>query len=84
MSILEHQECLSLFWNKDGKVFGIRVGMKNSSLTVLDSTCLEIEDEMTFATVSKKLIDQLTTPTTHLIVLGGHINSCISFDRVSL
>ena len=80
MSILEHQECLSLYWNKDGKVFGIRVGMNNSSLTIIDSECLEIEEDTTFAVAAKQLIDKLITPTTHLIVVGGFINSCISFD----
>ena len=80
MSILEHQECLSLYWNKDGKVFGIRVVMNNSSLSVVDSAYLEVQEDMTFAAAAKNLIDKLSTPTTHLIIVGGFLNSCISFD----
>jgi len=80
MSILEHQECLSLYWDRNGRVYGVRTEIKNSVLSVLDSSWIEPEVDNTFASAASSLIEKLSAPTTHLIVIGGHFNGSICFD----
>jgi len=80
MSILEHQECLSLYWDRNGRVYGIRAEIKNSTLSVLDSGLIEPDVEKTFTSAASELIEKLAAPTTHLIVIGGALNGSVCFD----
>jgi hypothetical protein len=80
MSILEHQECLSLYWDRNGKVYGLRAEVKNAALNILDSAVVEPDVEKTFTSAASELIEKLAAPSAHLIVMGGALNGSVCFD----
>lgn len=79
MGLWEYQECLALYWNKAGAVYGVRVSIKNQKLQVLDSAAIEMEDEG-FARAFSRVTEKLLQPSTHLIVAGGSLESNVCFD----
>ena len=78
MSMWEYQECLALFWNREGDVFGIRVKTKNQKLQLLDSAVFNAEDG--FASALSEITERLLLPSTHLIVVGGCFEGSVCFD----
>jgi len=79
MSLWEYEECLALFWNNTGNVFGVRVKIKNHKLELLDAASLQVEGN-NFGPAISEISGKLLLPSTHLIIAGGTFEESVCFD----